>query len=242
MGRGGCNLMAAVPFSRRQLTFPKIAAPDTLESHRDREAFISDITTIFSDVGGVLGTNGWDHGERRAAAQQFGFDLVEFESRHEFLAAALDTAQLTLEQYLDRTIFYRERPFTLAAFRDFMTAQSKPYPDSLQLMERLAGSGKYLLATLNNESLELNRYRIEAFGLRSIFKLFLSSCYLGVRKPNAAIYQLALRLTQQDPARCVFIDDRALNLECAEREGMKTIQFQSAAQLEQDLRALGVEH
>ena len=192
-------------------------------------------------MGGVLGTNGWDHGERRAAAQEFGFDLVEFESRHEFLAAALDTAQLTLDEYLDRTLFYRERPFTREAFRQFIIAQSKPFADSLQVMQRVGATGKYLMATLNNESVELNTYRIEAFGLRNIFKLFLSSCYLGVRKPDAAIYQLALRLTQQQPARCVFIDDRALNLECAQREGMKTIQFRDAAQLEQSLRALAVE-
>lgn len=192
-------------------------------------------------MGGVLATNGWDHNERKAAAQQFGFDLVEFESRHEFLAAALDTAQLTLDQYLDRTLFYRERPFTRESFREFMFGRSKPYPDTLQVMQRAAASGKYLLATLNNESLELNAHRIQSFRLRGIFKLFLSSCYLGMRKPDAAIYQLALRLTQQEPARCVFIDDRALNLECAAREGMKTIQFRSAAQLEQDLRALEIE-
>jgi putative hydrolase of the HAD superfamily len=124
-----------------------------------------------------------------------------------------------------------------------MFSQSKPYTDSLQIMRRLSSSAscKYLLATLNNESVELNAYRIDAFGLRTIFKLFLSSCYVGVRKPDAAIYTLALRLTQQEPAHCVFIDDRPLNLECAAREGMKTVQFRSAAQLEQDLRGLGIE-
>jgi putative hydrolase of the HAD superfamily len=189
----------------------------------------------------VLGTNGWDHGERRAAAQKFELDLAEFESRHELLAAALDTAQLTLDQYLDRTVFYRERPFTRQAFREFMCSQSKPYADSLQVMARLSSSCRYVLATLNNESVELNAYRIQSFGLRKFFKLFLSSCYLGVRKPDAAIYRLALRLTQQEPAQCVFIDDRTLNLECAAREGMKTIQFRNARQLEQDLRALGIE-
>lgn len=189
----------------------------------------------------MLATNGWDHNERKAAAQRFGFDLVEFESRHEFLAAALDTAQLTLDQYLERTVFYRERPFTRESFREFMLGQSKPYAETLRLMERIAAPGKYLLATLNNESLELNAHRIASFGLRGIFKLFLSSCYVGLRKPDAAIYQLALRLTQQEPSRCVFIDDRALNLECAGREGMKTIQFRNAVQLEQDLRALGIE-
>ena len=191
----------------------------------------------------MLGTNGWDHGERRAAAQQFGLDLVEFESRHELVAAALDTAQLSLDQYLDRTVFYRERPFTREVFRGFIFSQSQPYTDSLQIMERLSFSSscKYLLATLNNESVELNAYRIQAFGLRKIFKLFLSSCYLGVRKPDAAVYKLALRLTQQDPAHCLFLDDRPLNLECAAREGMQTVQFRNATQLENDLRALGVQ-
>ncbi|HUI43253.1 MAG TPA: HAD family phosphatase [Terriglobia bacterium] len=199
------------------------------------------ITTIFSDVGGVLGTNGWDHAERQAAVQAFGLEAEEFRSRHELVADALDTGQLTLDQYLDLTVFYRSRPFSRDAFRDFMFAQSKPFPDSLALMQRLARTGKYLMSSINNESLELNLHRIPAFGLQKIFKLFLSSCFLGFKKPDPAIYQIALRLTQQRPGECIFIDDRALNLECASREGMRTIQFQSANQLEHDLRALGVE-
>lgn len=205
------------------------------------EAELKVITTIFSDVGGVLGTNGWDHRERQAAVQTFGLDAEEFRSRHELVAAALDTAQLTLDQYLDRTVFYRERAFGRQAFRDFMFAQSKPFPETLELMGRVARTGSYLLATLNNESLELNLYRIPAFGLQKFFKLYLSSCFLGLKKPDAAIYRLALKLTQQKPEECVFVDDRALNLECAHAEGMHTIQFESAGQLERDLRALGIE-
>ena len=197
------------------------------------------ITTIFSDVGGVLGTNGWDHDERMAAIEQFGLEPEEFRSRHELVADALDTGQLTLDQYLDRAVFYRPRDFSREAFRDFMFAQSKPFPDTLEFMRRLAATGKYLVSSLNNESVELNAHRIAVFGLRHIFKLFLSSCYLGVKKPDAAIYRLALKLTQQQPGDCVFIDDRALNLECARQEGMHTLQYQSAAQLEGDLQGLG---
>jgi putative hydrolase of the HAD superfamily len=202
---------------------------------------VSAVTTVFSDVGGVLGTNGWDHGERQAAVQAFGLDPEEFRSRHELVADALDTAQLTLDQYLDRTVFYRARAFSRDDFRAFMFAQSKPFPESLAVMERISQTGKYVMATLNNESLELNLHRIPLFGLRNIFKFFLSSCFLGVKKPDAAIYRLALKLTQRPPEECVFIDDRALNLECAREEGMHTVQFQSARHLELDLRALGVE-
>jgi putative hydrolase of the HAD superfamily len=192
-------------------------------------------------VGGVLGTNGWDHEQRTAAVQEFGLDPEEFRSRHELVVTAFETGRLTLEDYLQRTVFYRPQSFTLEAFRDFMFSQSKPYPETLALMERVARSDRRLLATLNNESLELNVHRIRAFGLPNIFKLFLSSCFVGVKKPDAAIYRFALQLTQQEPAQCVFVDDRALNLECAERVGMHTIQFQTAAQLALDLRALGIE-
>lgn len=189
----------------------------------------------------MLGTNGWDHDERKAAVEKFGLDLEEFESRHEMVVTAFETGQLSLESYLDRTVFYRQRPFAHAAFRDFMLEQSRPFPDSLAVLKRVSTTGKYLLSTLNNESIELNSYRIQAFGLRKIFKLFLTSCFLGVLKPDQAFYQLALKLTQQQSGQCVFIDDRALNVECAGREGMKTIHYQNAPQLESELRSLGVQ-
>ena len=199
------------------------------------------ISAVFSDVGGVLLTNGWDHDERARLVEQFGLEGGDFEGRHQMVAAAFDTGQIDLDQYLDRTIFYRPRPFRQQAVRDFMYAQSQALPESLALMARLAQARKVFLATLNNESRELNLHRIEKFGLRNYFSIFFSSCYLGVSKPNPQIYRLALDLSQQPPQQCVFIDDRSLNLECARRLGLHTIQFLNAGQLENDLRSLGVE-
>ena len=121
-----------------------------------------------------------------------------------------------------------------------MFAQSKPLPETLSIVERLAASRKYLMATLNNESLELNRYRIEQFGLRKHFTAFLSSCFLGVKKPEHTIYRLASQITQRAPDECLFIDDRALNLECAQLLGMRTIHYQNPAQLRQELQRHGV--
>ena len=37
---------------------------------------------ILFDVGGVLLTNGWDHGERARVIAQFDLDLAAFEARH----------------------------------------------------------------------------------------------------------------------------------------------------------------
>ena len=199
------------------------------------------ISAVFCDVGGVLLTNGWDHGERTRLVEKFGLDGADFEGRHQMLAAALDAGQLDLDQYLDRTIFYRPRAFRKQEVRDFIYAQSEALPESLAVIGRLAQTRRVFLATLNNESRELNLHRIEKFGLRNYFSVFFSSCYLGVSKPDPQIYRLALDLSQQPAQECVFIDDRSLNLECAHRLGLHTIQFLNAEQLENDLHTLGVE-
>ncbi len=199
------------------------------------------ITAIFSDVGGVLLSNGWERAARRRLVEEFGLDGEEFEDRHELVVTGFETGRLSLDQYLEQTLFYRPRAFTREQVRQFILTQSRPLDASLELVARLAVARRYLLATLNNESREINLHRIERFGLKRYFTAFFSSCFLGVKKPDEAIYLKALEITQRAPAECVFIDDRALNLDAPRRLGMNTIQFQSAAQLQRDLAALGVE-
>jgi putative hydrolase of the HAD superfamily len=202
---------------------------------------MSAITTIFFDIGGVLLTNGWGRDSRRAAADKFHLDWDEFSDRHEKLAQALETNRLTLEDYLDRAVFYRPRDFTREVFRDFIFAQSEAMPESLAIAAEIANSHKYFMATINNELLELNLYRIEHFGLRKYFPVFFSSCFLGLWKPDEAIYRTAMEVIQRAPGECIFIDDREVNLECPRKLGMKTIHFESAEQLLTELRQNGIQ-
>jgi putative hydrolase of the HAD superfamily len=199
-----------------------------------------EVTALFWDVGGVILSNGWDRADRSKAVKKFGLDWEEFEDRHELASPAYETGQITLDTYLKRAVFYRKRDFTQDEFRAFIFAQSEEFPESRAILSGMAATGKYLLATVNNEGLELNEYRIKQFHLRREFNVFFSSCYLGIRKPDEGIYRLALEVTQRRPEECLFIDDRELNLECARALGMRTIQFQDAAQLRQDLAANGV--
>jgi putative hydrolase of the HAD superfamily len=148
---------------------------------------------------------------------------------------AFETGRATLDQYLHRTVFYREHAFTPADFKAFMFEQSQAYPEPLAFLGKIARMRRFLVASLNNESREINEYRIEKFKLRDYFEAFFSSCYLGVRKPDPGIYGLALKITQQSPAECILIDDRGLNLECAREVGMQTILFKDLAQLRADL-------
>ena len=199
------------------------------------------ITTIFFDIGGVLLTDGWGHDSRRAAAEQFGLDWEEYSDRHEKVGHAIETNRMSLEQYLDRAIFYQPREFSREEFRAFIFAQSQPKPESIAIVAQLADSKNHFLATINNEVLELNLYRLEHFGLRRYFRVFFSSCFLGLRKPDEAIYRLALQVTQEAPANCIFIDDREVNLECPRELGLNTILFRDAAQLRVDLTEAGIE-
>ena len=201
---------------------------------------MTEITAIFSDVGGVLGSNGWDHQSRGKAADLFRLDAAEFEERHAKVADAFECGKLDLDEYLRRTVFHRERPFTLQQFRDFMFAESQPFPPSLALMQEMADSRRYFMATLNNESRELNLYRIERFGLRRSFSVFFSSGFLGVKKPDPAIYRLALEISARRPEECLFIDDRAPNVEVARQCGMRAVQFQNVGQLRKELRRAGL--
>jgi putative hydrolase of the HAD superfamily len=199
-----------------------------------------DVTALFWDVGGVILSNGWDRAARSAAAKKFGLDWEELQDRHDLASPAFESGKITLDTYLDRIVFYRKRAFTREEFTAFMFDQSSEFPESRAVLSGVAATGKYLLATINNEALELNERRIRQFHLRNEFAAFFSSCYLGIRKPDEGIYKLALEVTQRAPEECVFIDDRELNLECANQLRMRTIHFQNAAQLRRELADNGV--
>jgi putative hydrolase of the HAD superfamily len=201
---------------------------------------LSAIRAIFWDVGGVLLTNAWDHTERRTALAHFGLDEEEFHSRHEMVVSSFERGKISLEHYLQSTVFYRNRSFSREEFREYMYSLSKPMSEVLGLARGLAESGKYFMGTINNESRELNLFRIEKFGLRDIFRLFVSSCFVGLRKPESGIYKLAIDATQIDPHECCFIDDRALNLESAVSLGMHAIEMENLDQLRGALGKLGV--
>jgi putative hydrolase of the HAD superfamily len=202
---------------------------------------VHEITTLFWDIGGVILTNGWDTRSRREAAATFHLDWDEFQERHELSFPAFDSGNISLHEYLDRTLFYRPREFTREEFTAFVFAQSKEHPESRAVLDTVARTGKYFIGAINNEPLELNEYRIEAFRLRRDFQVFFSSCYLHARKPEETIFRIALEVTQRPAQECVFIDDRALNLENPRRLGMHTIHYRDARQLRQELQKYGVE-
>jgi putative hydrolase of the HAD superfamily len=200
------------------------------------------ISTILWDVGGVLLTNGWDHQQREAVLERFGLDRADFARRHSEVDAAWERDEISADEYLRRTVFYSPRGFTPAEFLDAVRDQSRILDDSaVEILRRLSASEQYVLATVNNESRLLNEYRLGKFGLLDDFDAFFSSCYLGLRKPDRKIYQVALDVLQRDPEEVVFIDDRAENTAAAASLGIHAIRYQGSAQLADSLAQLGVD-
>lgn len=197
------------------------------------------IKALFWDIGGVLLTNGWDRDQRAGVIAQFGLDAEEFSERHKLAAPELERGRLSLEDYMAQVVFYQPRDFGPDDFRAAMEVQSQPLPGSLELARDL--SAGHRMYSLNNEGHDLNAYRIRTFGLSDVLLGFFTSCYLGVMKPNPAIYRLGLSLAQVEPGQAVMIDDRAQNVEAARSVGMQGLRFTSPEQLRADLAALGVE-
>jgi putative hydrolase of the HAD superfamily len=203
---------------------------------------VTTIRHIFFDIGGVLGSNGWDREQRTRAVEQFNLDAQDFQCRHEEMVGAWEEGRITLNEYLDVTIFSEPRKFSREEFIKFMQSQSVANKPVVDIARSLTNRQGFTLMTLNNESDELNRYRIEKFGISEIFEAFLSSCWLGVRKPTRQFYERGLGIAQALPENTLFIDDREQNLTPARKLGMSVIHFQTAPQLRSDLeRVLGLE-
>jgi putative hydrolase of the HAD superfamily len=192
-------------------------------------------------VGGVLLTNGWDHLERAAVLKKFEVDNDSFEPRHELANDPWEKGLITADEYLQRTVFFEPRPFTPAEFLQAMKERSVLLPHTaMRILQELAASEEIELAMLNNEARELNDYRIERFELGRYFDSFFSSCYVGLRKPDPKIYDLALDVLQRDPEEVVFIDDRQGNCDAAEALGIHAIRYMDEAQCVQALERLGL--
>ena len=192
-------------------------------------------------MGGVLLTNGWDHAERAAAVAEFHLDAQPFTARHMAAFEAWERDEITLDAYLDAVIFNEPRAFSREEFFAFMLAQSKLLPDgAMEILKEIAAAGRCLVGALNNEARATNEYRFREFGLRAIFDVALSSCYLDLRKPEPAIYRRALDILGRPPQRILFIDDREENVAGAAAAGIQAIRFEGAAALRRQLADLRV--
>jgi putative hydrolase of the HAD superfamily len=180
-------------------------------------------TTIFTDIGGVLLTNGWDRSARKKAIKHFNLDPIETEERHHLTFDTYESGKISLHEYLTRLIFYTKRNFSEAEFRKFMFDQSLPLPEMLGLIRSIKEKYGIKIAVVNNEGSELNKHRIDAFKLHEFVDFFISSCIVHFRKPDADIFKVALDIAHVDPEKVIYLEDRPMFVQVATTLGIRGI-------------------
>jgi putative hydrolase of the HAD superfamily len=181
------------------------------------------IEYLFVDIGGVLLTDGWGHAFRKLADKAFDLNPEEMETRHSQVLDTYELGKLTIEEYFRRVVFYEERSFTPDQFREFMFAQSKPYPKMIELVRSLKAKYGLKIVVVSNEARELNEYRIRTFKLDEFVDSFISSCFVHLRKPDADIFRLALDIAQAKAPQVVYIENTPMFVQIAEGLGIRSI-------------------
>jgi putative hydrolase of the HAD superfamily len=200
----------------------------------------SSITTLFLDIGGVLLTNGWDHQMRRKAAETFALDYEEMNERHHLTFDTYEEGKLSLYEYLQRVIFFQERPFSLEEFKMFVFEQSQPYQEMIDLVCKLKQRYRLKIAAVSNEGRELTVYRIAKFDLGSFIDFFISSCFVHYRKPDEDIYRIALDIAQVPPEQVVYLEDRPMFVEVAQSLGIRGVVHKDFESTRAALRGFGL--
>ena len=201
----------------------------------------SAIRTVFWDLGGVILTNGWDLGQRTRVLNLFGVNLAEYEARHDAANWHWERGLSTARDFFDTTVFFAPRDFTFEQLWPQVCAQSGLLnPECFDILKAMKATGSYRIATLNNESRELNEFRLDAFGLRQHFEYFVCSGYVHDMKPAPGIYRDAIGISGLPAETALFIDDKEENCAAARALGMQAIRFLSPSQLCADLAAIGV--
>jgi putative hydrolase of the HAD superfamily len=198
------------------------------------------IGTLFLDIGGVLLTNGWGRDSRKLAAEQFKLDYPEMDERHHLTFDTYEMGKLTLDEYLNRVVFYEKRSFTKNEFREFMFSRSKEYPGMIDFFIELKTKHKLKVVAVNNEGRELNEYRIAQFKLHRLFDAFISSCYIKFRKPDVDIFKMACDLAQTLPQNAVHVDDRLMFVEVARSIGLHGLQHKDIETTKKELTILNL--
>jgi putative hydrolase of the HAD superfamily len=181
------------------------------------------VTHLFTDLGGVLLTNGWDRGLRKMVAARFGIDAAEMDERHHLTYDTYEAGKISLTEYLRRVVFWQPREFTQEQVVDFMLAQARCFPEMIELVKGIKERHRLKVVVVSNEGRELTADRIRRFGLREFVDFFIVSSYVHFRKPDEDIFRVALDVAQAAPGEVVYLDDRQMFVEVAGRMGMRAV-------------------
>jgi putative hydrolase of the HAD superfamily len=195
---------------------------------------------LYTDIGGVLGTNGWDSEIRRGACERFQVDFEDIDQRHHLMFDSYERGFLPLESYLRYVFFGEERSFTLNELTSYIYSRSVAWPENIQLFAGVKKANGFKFALISNEGQGITEHRIGKFGLREVADFMVISHCVHMRKPDHQIWRLALDLAQVTAAESIYVDDREMFVQVALELGFTAFQHVSVASTRRKFLDLGL--
>ncbi len=199
------------------------------------------IKTILFDLGNVIIP--FDFKRAYAKLQPFcNYPVTELPARMRGstgLLSRFETGQVPPEQFVEEFSAALELRITYDEFCNLWTSVFLPEP---LIQESLLANlrGRHRLMILSNTN-PIHFHMIQAnYPLLRHFEYCVLSYEVGAMKPSARIFEDAIAHAGCAAEECFFIDDLAVNVDAARKHGMDAVQFESAVQLEGELRARGL--
>jgi putative hydrolase of the HAD superfamily len=144
---------------------------------------------------------------------------------------ALERGEITEAEFRDRIEPHLENGFDLARLRALYFERMDSNRDMVEFIRELRGRGVRAALLTNNVREWEPLWRAKLPEIDELFELVVDSAFVGLRKPDPAIYALTLeRLGGISPDQCVFVDDLDVNCEAARALGMAAVRFVNSEQ------------
>jgi epoxide hydrolase-like predicted phosphatase len=196
------------------------------------------IKAVVSDFAGVLVTDGLQTTLRKYK-EKYREDMERIQQVNTKYLLPFQLGHLTEGEYWKGLLGDLGMQDEIAnAPNDYREAH-KPIPEMLDFFRALKGQ-PYKTGLLTNNTKEWFEYFDEQLGLSDIFDVLVSSHMHGVRKPWPKIYHITLDELHTAPKETVFVDDKELNLDFEDDQGIIPVHYRSAEQAIHDLAELGV--
>jgi len=125
----------------------------------------------------------------------------------------------------------------LHRFKEIYFEALDPNQPMIELMRELKAAGRRM-AMLTNNVREWEPLWRSMLPVDEIFETVVDSGFVGVRKPEARIYELTLERIGLPAEACLFIDDLAHNCDGARAIGMSAVHFRDNDQAIPEIRAM----
>jgi putative hydrolase of the HAD superfamily len=193
---------------------------------------------LICDFGGVL-TSPLQEGflayqqESGVSLEELGRAMAKATEEHgDHPLFMLERGEIGELEFRDRIERHLEAGFDLTRLRTLYFERLVPNRPMIDFVRDVRERGARTALLTNNVREWEPLWRSKVPEIDELFELVVDSAFVGLRKPDPAIYELTLERLGDGvrPADCVFVDDLEVNCEAARALGMSAVRFVDAEQ------------